>query len=230
MVNAIIRGLFAANKISVAQANPHGAELPRLLCHLIDTGQAHHKTVLLHTHSWTAECARILAGFPHCVAFANYRDPRDVCVSLMRLHDHDLEVASRMTVEAFDIFTACVRDIQPMVLPYHHLVADPPGHIYQIGRHLRFWPSQAQVAQIAQDTSKDRHRAVMEQVQAGTMDGLARRQNTNRVLVEDPRTLINDRHIQSGQSGRWRAELSADQKEVANERFRGILTRYGFSD
>ncbi len=70
----------------------------------------------------------------------------------------------------------------------------------------------------------------MEKVKSGEMDGLAHRQNTNRVLVEDPRTLINDRHIQSGASGRWRQELSEAERNAANERFAGLIQRYGYPD
>ncbi len=68
----------------------------------------------------------------------------------------------------------------------------------------------------------------MEDVQAGNMDGLNRRENRHRVLVEDVRTLINDRHIQSGASGRWRGELTEDQQKTINERFAPLLQRYGY--
>jgi len=228
LVNAILRALFQANKIAIAQANPHGPELPNLVRRLQETGQDRHRTVLVHTHSWDAETARLVTRTPYVTAFVNYRDPRDVCVSLMRLHEHDFDTAAEMTAQAFQIFAATVRDLDPMVIPYEYLTADPEGHIFQIARRLGFWPGRAQIADIVDATSAERHRQVMEQVQSGAIDGLARRQNRNRVLVEDPKTLINDRHIQSGRAGRWRSDLTEDQQRVANERFADIVTRYGY--
>lgn len=228
LVNAILRRLFEVNGVPVAQANPHGPELPRLIRQLQDSGQDRHKTVLIHTHSWDAETAAMLRGSPWVTGFLNYRDPRDVCVSLMRLHDHDFEAAAQMVLGSFQIFQATARQADVMAIPYEMLAGNPEAHIFQIGRRLGFWPGVAQVAQIAAETSMDRHRAVMEKVQSGNMDGLSRRQNTHRVLVEDPKTLINDRHIQSGQSGRWREEMDAATQAAATERFQPILKRFGF--
>ena len=228
LVNAILRQIFEANGIRIAQANPHGEALPRLIRTLQRTAQDRYKTVLVHTHSWDAEAARLTRGSPFVTGFINYRDPRDVCVSLMRLHDHDFETAAKMTLASFRIFDAMAHEEDLMVLPYERLVADKPGHIFQIAHRLGFWLGQDQVDRIDAETSVDRHKAVMEKVQAGETEGLARRNNTNRVLVEDPKTLINDRHIQSGASGRWRRELSDADQTAANECFADLLKRYGY--
>lgn len=228
LVNAILRQIFEANGIRIAQANPHGEALPRLIRTLQRTAQDRYKTVLVHTHSWDGETDAMLRGSPFVTGFVNYRDPRDVCVSLMRLHDHDFDTAARMTLGAFQTFDTMAHQTDLMILPYERLIADKPGHIFQIAQRLGFWLGQDQVDRIDDATSVDRHKAVMEKVQAGTIDGLARRQNTNRVLVEDPKTLINDRHIQSGASGRWRQELSEADQNAANERFADLLKRYGF--
>ncbi len=230
LVNAILRELLRDAGGAIAQANPAGPEMPGLLRHLRDTGQERHKTVLIHTHSWDGESARLLAGSAHAVAFLNYRDPRDVCVSLMRLHDHDLDSAMTMTEGAFQHFAACARDIDAMVIPYEYLMADKRGHIFQIARHLGIWPGLERVAEIDEATSIDRHKAVMEKVQAGEIDQLNRRNNRHRVLVEDPKTLINDRHIQSGASGRWRSELDDVQQQAVTARFAQIMKRYGYGD
>ena len=229
LVNAILRQIFEVNGTRIAQANPHGVELPKLIRHLQQTGQDRHKTVLVHTHSWDAETARLVAGSPFVTGFINYRDPRDVCVSLMKLHEHDFEAASKMVLGSFNIFEAAVRDADLMVIPYELLITGKPGHIFQIARRLGYFPRMDQIAQIDEATSVDRHKAVMEKVQTGEMDGLARRQNTHRVLVEDPKTLINDRHIQSGASGRWRDELGEQEQKEAMQVFGPLLKRYGYS-
>jgi hypothetical protein len=230
LVNAILRELFKGANVPTGQANPHGPDLPRVIRHLQQTGQDRHRTVLVHTHSWDGETASLLSGSPHVVAFLNYRDPRDVCVSLMRLHDHDFDTAAQMTEGSFQLFDACAASIEPMVIPYELLAADKPGHIFQIARRLGFWPGMDRVSEIDEATSIDRHRAVMEKVQAGEIDKLARRRNSKRVLVEDPATLINDRHIQSGVAGRWRTELEKDQQARASERFAPLLKRFGYPE
>ena len=229
LVNAILRKLFEGAGVAYGQANPHGAELPKLTRHLRETGQDRHKTIIVHTHSWDNQTAAMLAGSEHFVGFANYRDPRDVCVSLMRLHEHDFETAAQMVEASFKLYEATVRSAEVMTIAYELLSASPAAHIHQIAGRLGLRIGLDRVAGIEAETSIDHHRSVMEKVQAGTLDKLARRQNTHRVLVEDTETLINDRHIQSGAQGRWRSELPSDLHQVANERFAPILKRYGYA-
>lgn len=229
LVNAILREILKAGGIQSLQANPHGKELPALLHRVFASGQERYRTILVHTHSWDAESARIVAGSPFVVAFANLRDPRDVCVSLMRLHEHDFETTARMTLAAFREMDAAIAATAPMVIPYELLVAEKRAHIFQIARRLGLWAGLDTVARIDEATSMERHRAVMEKVQAGTVDKLQHRKNANRVLAEDPESLINDRHIQSGRSGRWRDELSEAEKAEAGRVFAGLLKRYGYA-
>ena len=229
LVNAIIRNLLRAGGMRVAQTNPHGPDLPRLIRHVQENQQHDDRVVLVHTHSWDAETAGLLAESQRFVGFLNFRDPRDVCVSLMRLHDHDFDTALRMVQQAFSAFQATARQADVMIIPYELLVRDPQGHIFQIARRLGLWPGLDLVDQIAERTSARHHRAVMEKVQQGQIDGLTYRQNTHRVLAEDPRTLINDRHIQSGRAGRWRTELDDAQQSHANARLAEIIKRLGYT-
>ena len=230
LVNAILRQILDANEIPYTLANPHGPELPELIHDLQRSAMDRYRVTLVHTHSWDADTAGMLRGSPFVTGFINYRDPRDVCVSLMRLHDHDFDTAARMVLASFSAFEAAVRDNSPMVIPYEMLTADRQGHIFQIAQRLGFWPGMETVARIDAATSIGRHRTIMERVRSGEMEGLAHRRNTNRVLAEDPKTLINDRHIQSGASGRWRAELPEHEQHAANERFADLIRRYGYAD
>ena len=136
LVNAILRRIFELNGIRTAQANPHDEELPRLIRTLQRTAQDRYKTVLVHTHSWDTDSAGLLHGSPFVTGFINYRDPRDVCVSLMRLHEHDFDTAARLTLGSFQIFDAMAREADLMILPYERLVADKPGYIFQIAQRL----------------------------------------------------------------------------------------------
>ncbi|MEM1299839.1 MAG: sulfotransferase domain-containing protein, partial [Pseudomonadota bacterium] len=206
LVNAIVRELLRSVAPNVVQLNPHGAELVQVVRNLQATGQHIHATYLIHTHSWGPEVSARLAGDAHARTIVNYRDPRDVCVSLMKLHENELGVTMKAVELYFAHMEACARDTGALVLPYELLAAHTPSAIFQIARHLGLWPGLDRVAEIAEATSIDKHRGVMEEVKAGSRDHLIQRQNRKRVLIEDGETLINDRHIQSGRSGRWKTE------------------------
>ena len=44
----------------------------------------------------------------------------------------------------------------------------------------------------------------------------------------DSTHLINDRHIQSGATGRWKEELTQDQQDEVNRTFAEVIARFGF--
>lgn len=228
LVNAILRQIYLRAGRRIGQSNPQGPFLPKLIRRLRDTGEDRSRTTLVHTHSWDEETAALLAEVAPLVGFACYRDPRDVAVSLMRLHDHALSTAVATTLHGFRAFEAVMRDRRVMAIPYELLVSEKRSHIFQIGRRLGFWLGLDVVVAIDRDTSADRHARLMEQVRAGTLPALVHRQGMNRVVVEDRETLINDRHIQSGAVGRWRSELTPEQQVDANERFAEIIRRYGY--
>ncbi len=228
LVNAMIRTLLRQAGTGVVQANPHGRELPGAVAEIKRTGHYRHRPVLVHSHSWDRDTQAMLSGDPHVVALANYRDPRDVCVSLMKLHDLEFEDTMTAVQSYFIAFEAVVRSLGAMVVPYELLVTSQEAYCFQIARYLGLWPTFDQIDEVVAATSVDNHRKVMEDVQSGQVTHLVERQNRNRTLREDQQTLINDRHIQSGASGRWRGELTPDQQEAANEKFAAIIERYGF--
>lgn len=228
LVNAMIRTLLVQAGVGIAQTNPHGRQLTALVQRLKRDGQYRHKPILVHTHSWDAETQRMLVTDPHVVAFASYRDPRDVCVSMMKLHDMPFDDVRQSVSAYFQVFETVVQALDAIVLPYELLVASKEAHCFQIARHLGLWPTFEQVRAVVEETSVERHRTIMEDVRAGRIAELTERQNSNRILREDRHTLINDRHIQSGVAGRWRTELSEQQQETANAAFDTILERYGY--
>lgn len=229
LVNAIMRELFRLAGREIRQENPTQQELPTLIGSLQKSGADASETVVIHTHTCDGETTRLLRGNRNVRGTLNFRDPRDVCISLMRLHDHDLE-KSALNVEAYvQHFFATAASVNLMLVPYELLVFEKRTHIFQIARQLGLWPSMAAVEQVNQLTSIDRHREVMEKVRAGRMPELTIRRNSKRDLVEDPQSLINDRHIQSGTSGRWRQELDEDAQKALTERFAPVLKRLGYA-
>lgn len=229
LVNAILRKILFMSGAAVTQSNPHGEELPRMLRDLRRSGKERYRAIIVHTHTWHADATKLLDGSPWATGFINYRDPRDVCVSLMRLHDHDLNAAMTMTQNSFTQLETTIAALDLMIIPYELLAKDPASHIFQIGRQLGFWLSLSDVERIAQETSVQEHTQIMQKVQDGTLENLQHRKNKNRVLAEDPKTLINDRHIQSGASGRWRSELDEAQQAQVNEVFQPLLQKFGYS-
>ncbi len=230
LVNAIIRELYKLAGREIRLANPLQSELPELIADLQRTGADETEIVLIHTHTWDAETARLLRGSRHVTGTINFRDPRDVCVSLMRLHDHEVEQAAQ-TVEAyFDFVSATVACVNLMVIPYELLAAEKRAHIFQIAGRLRIWPSMRVIERVDSVTSIERHKRIMEKVRAGDVPGLAIRQNSKRQMSEDTESLINDRHIQSGASGRWRNELPPDVQKALTARFAPILKRFGYPE
>ena len=228
LVNAIIRELLRGVSQGVVQSNPNDAELVKLVRYVQQTGRHIHSSQLIHTHSWGPEVSKRLSNEVHLRAVVNYRDPRDVCVSLIKLHENDLALTMPVVETCFALMEDCARDTGALVLPYELLASYTPAAIFQIARHLGLWPGLDRVAEIAEATSIDKHRTIMEEVQAGTREKLQRRANRLRVLVEDKVTLINDRHIQSGISGRWKTELTDEQQQIVNARFKPILQKYGY--
>ena len=229
LVNAMIRALLAQRSIPVVQANPHGQQLPDLIRQILRLGEYRHRPFLVHTHSWSEETERVLGDKDQTIAIANYRDPRDVCVSLMRLHDLTFDEGQQAVQAFFREFEGMVAALDALVIPYELLIAAPGAHCFQIARHLGLWPTFDQIDAVVEETSIDRHRKTMQDVQAGQVAQMTERQNRRRVLREDRKTLINDRHIQSGVSGRWRDELDVEQQAQANEAFKPILERYGYA-
>lgn len=228
LVNSIVRHLLSDVTQSIAQANPTSAELLPLLQRIISKGEDKIRPCLIHTHSWSPEVAALLAPAKNARIMVNYRDPRDVTVSLMKLHELDLEKAVRLTEASFAQMAACMRDANTLVFPYELLVAGKQLAIFRIAQLLGIRPSMRRISAIDDETSVVRHRSVMEDVQSGSLKTVIRRNTTKRVLVEDKVTLINDRHIQSGAVGRWRSELSGAQQDQITNRFGQILDQFGY--
>jgi hypothetical protein len=223
LVAAIVRAICAAPEKTVILANPHGPRLPELLHTIAKRRWNPSHTLLVHTHSWDAESARLVAAMSNVTGFITHRDPRDVCVSLMTLHEIDFEAAVHMTLHSFDVFTRMAFATAWPTIAYSELVGDKAGQIRRIAAHLHHPLSTADIERIDRSSSVDKHRAIMLNVRLGKTAGIRERHNSRRTLREDSETLINDRHIQSGQPGRWRQELTPEQQAKAESAFATIL-------
>ncbi|MEM1275254.1 MAG: hypothetical protein AAGH74_01890 [Pseudomonadota bacterium] len=230
LTNAIIRGVLGHAGLAVTQANPHGDELPDLISHLARSNDGSATAYIVHTHSWDKTTEAICAGLTELHAFSCYRDPRDVCVSLMRLHDLDLEAALQMTIAGFAHFEATCSGIEPVVFQYERLIADKYTAIKTVAQELALQIDTNGIAQIDEATSVSAHRQIVDAINRGELPNLIARQNRSRILYEDPVTLLNDRHIQSGAIGRWQSELALSEQERLCECLRPLTDRYRYGD
>lgn len=214
LVGTIIRALLFRNGLGFTRLGPQERrDLPRY-ADLIGT-RAPMPATLSHTHLIDRACIAALAGRTDATVFWNYREPRDVLVSLMRLHALDFGHALR----SVEVFLRSEREIAKAGLGirirYEDLVADPAGHVRIIAETTGLPAAPDIVDQIAAETAPERHKAIMQ----GLRDGLVPNQRTlptlHRPLREDPDTLINEHHIQSGAPGRWRQELTPEQQDRA---------------
>lgn len=171
--------------------------------------------LLVHTHLIDNCVLAALASRPNSLLVWNHRDPRDALVSLCQLHD----MALTDGLKAMHVYlgagrlAATARHV--IRLRYETMMADPSGTIRRLAGCLGEELDEASISQIASETSSDSHAQVMHALAHGTRPG-HRVTTMRRTMIEDPETLINDRHIQSGASGRWLRELSeADQALVA---------------
>ncbi len=65
----------------------------------VHSGIANYKNIVLHTHSWADGEFNEALSLGNTKIFWNYRDPRDILVSLMKLHDLSYDDASKLVVK-----------------------------------------------------------------------------------------------------------------------------------
>ena len=184
--------------------------------------------VLVHTHLIDQTCLDRLARREDAVVFWNHRDPRDALVSLIRLHNMPLEQALHsleVYLRATDLVRACGH---AHGVRYERLVTDVPGHLRRAAAVLGWQPDAAEVETIVEATSPQAHAQVMRDVQNGERPALQIVQTLFREMREDGETLINDRHIQSGQAGRWKTEMDPKAQALATDRLRPWIEAYGY--
>ena len=108
LVLNVLRGIHEKMARKCRVLNPGtGAEVDTA----IDTEQQN-ENLILHCHVITDKVIE-RSRRPGCAAIFNIRDPRDVVVSQMKLHDVGLESAIQMTVAAFGSLEAATRIPKP---------------------------------------------------------------------------------------------------------------------
>ncbi len=185
--------------------------------------------VIVHTHLIDATVVEAITSRPDAVIFWSYRDPRDALTSLMKLHDLPLADglhAMQIYHEAAKLAHASAKTVK---IRYEELVIDLARHIELLAKRLHFELQQDEVEDLIHRTSAATHMDYVEQLQQNTLPGARTIQTKRRAMREDPKTLLNDRHIQSGQTGRWRTELTASAQTVANAELDRWIRMFGYA-
>lgn len=159
--------------------------------------------------------------------FFNFRDPRDVVVSQMRLHNVSFDDAVSMTDEAYLQFERVGQMPNVMLVPYEHLKNHAPAIIFQLANRLGFLVSASQIDEIVEATSLERHREIVDSMANAQANLQTVNQGTREIRI-DQEHLLTDRHIQSGAIGRWKSELNSTQQDQCCERFEPIVDALGF--
>jgi hypothetical protein len=227
LVGNLVRLLLEHRGIAWRRYNPqerrHLPDFLKLVQHAPIDG-----AIIVHTHLIDAAIVTELARKADAILFWNHRDPRDALVSLMQLHDLSLQdglKAMRIYCEHVEI--AQSSDTTTKV-SYEDLIAELPNHIDMLATRLNFRLEIGEAEELIRLTSPAAHSDIMDQLQQDALEGGRTITTKRRVLREDPTTLVNDRHIQSGRSGRWRAELSPEAQHQANDQLAKWIGMFGY--
>ncbi|MEZ6045333.1 MAG: hypothetical protein R3C11_07065 [Planctomycetaceae bacterium] len=182
---------------------------------------------IIHGHDLTPNLIK-LAQFDHVRPFFNYRNPCDVVVSQIKLHDLSLESAMEITGNAYTYLEPAMKLPGIMLIPYEHATAQPEAIIYQMATKMSLFLPLSKAKEIAEETSYAKHKKVMEEVNTEGTEGVGVLYTARRQIRFSETHLINDRHLQSGKNGRWREELTPDQQKQVLEKFTPLLKILGF--
>jgi len=224
LIHNIIREILLLNQIVFTSNNANNAnnvETEEFL-----DSYDFSSNVIVHTHSVTKSLGKVFSNKDTHI-FYNFRDPRDVLVSVMQLHDMNFEASMEFVNRHFSELFKIIKYRKIMLIPYEHLINSVDAFVFQIARNLGFVLNLQQVGRIAKDTDLSHAKKIMEQVASSETD-VQIRHAANRDIKEDKATFINDRHIQSGATGRWRKELDSKHQAVANRKFKQIIRVLGY--
>lgn len=219
----VFRHLFDTAALPYTTANPSGFTDVDAAIGAATPGT----NTILHFHDVTDRVLQRAAA-ADCAAFFNYRDPRDVVVSQMRLHETGFDTAVQMTLSAFMSFQKASAIPGLMLIPYPHIGQHAEALIFQMALKTGQFITTAQAATIAAATSIGRHQDKMQDV--NTAGNAASVFSGQRHVRYDSDSLITDRHIQSGKTGRWKDELDQDQQAAVNQAFAAIVSQLGLDD
>ena len=173
---------------------------------------------IIHFHSIIPLVIR-MAQTRQAVVWYAFRDPGDIVVSQMRLRDIGFDQALNMASAALADLNKAIQNPEIHLIPYATLLDAPQVYVFQMARSFGISLSSAEVEAVVAACSFEKNKEAVARLKAGQGNFKERDTGTRR-MRSDPETLLTDRHIQSGQPGRWREELTDDQQRVIETSFK----------
>lgn len=228
LIGNMVRLMLENRGIPWARYNPQERrDMPAFL-DVVQTAPSK-PALIVHTHLITPDIAEAIVARQDAVLLWNHRDPRDALVSLAKLHDLDLPNAIRairIYAQAGEIALNTQGCIQ---IRYDALTASPTDHIDRLARALGLQLAPTEADELNAQTSLRAHGAVMGLLRDGSLPNARTLKTMRRSMREDSTTLINDRHIQSGKNGRWRAELTENQQTRVQDALAHWINAFGYA-
>jgi hypothetical protein len=159
-------------------------------------------------------------------AVCTYRDPRDCVASMMMFAGEPFDVAVERVRAGLEMLDAYTRRGQTLFIRYEDMIADRLAQVRKIAAHLELVLDDRVLRRIDQLTGIEHSKEICRQLSDRPQDQIISAMN-HRV---DPETWLHDNHIQSGQAGRWKNEMSEDQIDVLERAYGPWLDRLGYME
>jgi len=160
--NAIIRAILDHHGIAYRNAAPNARSLLPTVSQFVGQGLHRWQVLVLLTHDWSPELAAALAGAEaHRLAFANLRDPRDVCAALMESEGAPLPETVAATRRYAAKYGPCLRQTGAVGLRYEAAVDDSAALVAAVAAGMGLRLDTVDARRIAARTAPDETAADM---------------------------------------------------------------------
>jgi hypothetical protein len=157
-------------------------------------------------------------------AVCTIRDPRDCVVSVRTFVGGDFDEIAKGVEAGLKLSSLYQKSPHTLFVRYEEMMTEPQREIRRIAAHLNMTPSEKLVRKIDQQTNLQSCRKVCGELKYRG-DNEIHHSGTHRV---DPLTQLHDNHIFSGESGRWRRELSSEEARSLTQLFQRWLLMLGY--
>jgi hypothetical protein len=230
LTNHVARMIMDMAQRQVISFNTDFETAPQYIARYLNNGQLRWKNIMLHMHDWHRDWSLDLRPHRgHIVPIMNIRDPRDIAVSLRKLHSCSLAHAVKLVGAYSEQLGLYMRDFDPIMIRYETMMAHKPALIEQIAFALDVTLGPAHIKTIMKQTSVETAQSKVAEIATVDADKVHLIPNTHRVMREDRETHLTDRQIQSGQSGRWRNETTEQEQEFLRKTLTPLVNRFGYT-
>ena len=223
LVGLIIQELLTYHKVNFTSLNLHGDQLKNFIDNFDTHPSNRYKNYLIHTHTWSDSFVK-----NHGIIFWNHRHPLDALASIMKLHDKNFQDSLKFIIASIND-GKFMENKSRILIPYEFLARHNQVYISVIASTIGLPVGFETCEAIAKSCSSETVKTKMNLL--GSEQYVDKRvlNNTNRTMVEDTKTFINDRHIQSGKYMRFKDELDELQITTATEALKPFIDKYGYN-